>query len=242
MPNASDIAWFKENFAKPITAAVAGTPFDLDMLTAIACQETGYIWQVLRRKNLPLDRTLALCVGDTLDANRGRSAFPKTKADLLARPNGDAMFAIARQALVDVARYIPAFSNVAKQPNKFCHGFGVFQYDLQFFLKDPNYFLQKKYEQFDQTLRKCLEELNQVYAAHGTGLEIEVVIERLRNGMRRHCLQHRTLQAQERTAAGLTSTARNTTARRSSISSGCRGPSRFPAARPHSHLPRPVRR
>ena len=58
MPNASDIAWFKENFAKPITAAVAGTPFDLDMLTAIACQETGYIWQVLRRKNLPLDRTL----------------------------------------------------------------------------------------------------------------------------------------------------------------------------------------
>ena len=167
MPNASDIAWFKENFAKPITAAVAGTPFDLDMLTAIACQETGYIWQVLRRKNLSLDRTLALCVGDTLDANRGRSAFPKTKADLLAKPNGAAMFAIARQALVEVARYIPAFSNVATQPNKFCHGFGVFQYDLQFFLKDPNYFLQKKYERFDQTLRKCLEELNQAMRRMG---------------------------------------------------------------------------
>ena len=32
MPNAEDIRWFKQQFGKKIDAAVAGTPFDLDML------------------------------------------------------------------------------------------------------------------------------------------------------------------------------------------------------------------
>jgi hypothetical protein len=159
MPNAADILWFKQQFHQPIELAVANTPFDLDMLTAIACQETGYIWQVLRKKSLTVPQMLELSVGDTIDANGGRSAFPKTKADLIAAPNGPAMFVIARQALVDMARYIPGYASSVAKPNKFCHGYGIFQYDLQFFLKDPSYFLQKRYSIFDETLQKCLQEL-----------------------------------------------------------------------------------
>jgi hypothetical protein len=138
---------------------VAGTPFDLDMLVAIACQETGYIWSVLRTKPLSTAEILALCVGDTLDSSGGRRAFPKTKAELIAKPNGQRMFNIARKALVDMAQYITDYQGAAANPNKFCRGFGVFQRDLQFFLTDPDYFLEKKYENFDDTLAHCLGEL-----------------------------------------------------------------------------------
>jgi hypothetical protein len=58
MPNAEDIRWFKQQFGTKIDAAVAGTPFDLDMLAAFACQETGEIWPVLRRAGLPVDQIL----------------------------------------------------------------------------------------------------------------------------------------------------------------------------------------
>jgi hypothetical protein len=143
MPNADDIRWFKAQFQQDIETALAGTPFDLDMLVAIACQETGYIWSVLRKKSLPPEQILALCVGDTLDYNRGRRAFPRTKAELVAKANGQQMFDIARKALVAVAQYIPGYKGAASNPDKFCHGFGVFQRDIQFFLTDPGYFLNK---------------------------------------------------------------------------------------------------
>ena len=122
MPNADDILWFKQQFHQQIIAAVAGTPFNLDLLTAIACQETGYLWQVLRKKPLNTGQILELCVGDTIDESGGRKAFPKTKDALLAKPHGRQMFDIARQALVDMAQHIRGYQSVATNPDKFCHG------------------------------------------------------------------------------------------------------------------------
>jgi hypothetical protein len=133
MPNADDIRWFDDTFASTIADAVAGTPLSVDLLIAVACQETGYVWRVLRRESLPLPRLLELCVGDTLDGSNGRGAFPRSKAELVAAPDGPAMFEIARQALVDIAEFLPEYARVARRPTKFCHGFGVFQYDLQHF-------------------------------------------------------------------------------------------------------------
>lgn len=159
MPNADAIRWFKSQFHEQVEAAVEGTPFTLDMLTAIACQETGHVWNVLRTRLDTTAEVLALCVGDTLDADRGRRAFPRTRADLLARPNGPQMFGIARTALEDVARFIPGFAGAAANPNKFCRGFGIFQHDLQFFPVDPRYFLQKRWATFDASLAKAVEEL-----------------------------------------------------------------------------------
>lgn len=162
MPNADDIRWFKQNFRSQIEPALAGTPFDADMITAIACQETGEVWPILRKKNLPLDRILALCVGDTIDfkgPGKGRQAFPRNREALVADPNGDAMFEIARKALEDMAVFIPSYQGAAANPSKFCHGFGMFQRDIQFFKDDPDYFLQRRYESFDHTLAHCLAEL-----------------------------------------------------------------------------------
>lgn len=168
MPTVAAIRWFKSQFHREIEAAVEGTPFTLDFLTALACQETGHIWSVLRDK-VTTAEVLELCVGDTLDSNKGRRAFPKTKADLVAKPRGQEMFAIARKALVDVARFIKDFKGAATNPNKFCHGFGLFQYDLQFFLEEPDYFLQKRYAEFSSTLGKALEELKAKQKRIGLG-------------------------------------------------------------------------
>jgi hypothetical protein len=149
--------WFKQQFHEKINAAVAGTPYSLDFMTALACQETGEVWPILRKKDLSVDRILELCVGDTID---GRSAFPRSKAELVAAPNGQKMFDIARAALVDMAQFITSYKEMAAKPNKFCHGFGIFQYDIQFFKdEDPNYFLQRRYTSFDASLGKALSEL-----------------------------------------------------------------------------------
>lgn len=161
MPNADDIAWFKQQFSTQIRAALTGTPFDVDMITAIACQETGEVWPILRKK-LPADRVVALCVGDTIDfqgPGKGRQAFPRNKEALIAEPRGDQMFDIARKALEDMSVFIKSYQGAAGNPNKFCHGFGVFQRDIQFFKDDPDYFLQRRYENFSDTLAQCLGEL-----------------------------------------------------------------------------------
>src|SRR6476469_950369 len=108
MPNAQDVFWFKSQFQPQIEAAIACTPVSVDMIAAFACQETGEIWPALRRQGLPTSRILELCIGDTIDASPtggGRRAFPKNKSELLLAPQGDRMFAIARQGLVDMAEH-----------------------------------------------------------------------------------------------------------------------------------------
>lgn len=159
MPNADDALWFKKNFHGEISKATQGTVFDVDMLTAIACQETGELWQAMRHKELSLEQIVAFCCGDTLDEDKGRSAFPKTKSDLIGHPRGQEMFDIARQALLSMAEHVPGYGFAKTKKDKFCHGYGVFQYDLQFFKTDPDYFLEKRYEKFDQTLDRALGEL-----------------------------------------------------------------------------------
>jgi hypothetical protein len=160
--------WFKSQFKTQIDAGVRGTPFSLDMLTAIAVQETYYIWGQLY-KVMPITEVLKLCVGDTIDAP-GRSAFPKDKAQLLSVAKGDEMFAIAREALVSMARHIPSYRDAASKPNKFCHGFGIFQYDLQFFKENPDYFLKKRWYIFDECLGVFIVELKDALKrAYGPG-------------------------------------------------------------------------
>jgi len=162
MPTAQDVAWFKSQFEPLIAPALAGTPFTVDMVTAIACQETGGIWPVLRRKGLSTPRILELCVGDTIDASitgGGRRAFPKNKVELLAAPDGARMFEIARQGLVDMAGFIAGYGGAAAKADKFCHGFGIFQLDLQFFRTDPAYFLERRYADFGHALGRCIGEL-----------------------------------------------------------------------------------
>jgi hypothetical protein len=158
MPTRDAISWFKQQFQSDINNALNGTPFSLDLLAAIASQETGYIWNTTRRY-LPVTDVLQLCVGDSIDDTGGRSAFPRNKTALLAKTNGAQMFQIARKCLVDVSQYVTSYRPAASNPNKFCHGFGIFQYDLQFFLDNSGYFLRESWADFRQCLALCVSEL-----------------------------------------------------------------------------------
>jgi hypothetical protein len=150
----SGMRWFKQQFGPKVTAAINGTPYNLNLITAIAIQETGYVWLSIFTTKTPQE-VLAVCVGDSLD----RSAFPKNKADLLGAPNGAAMFAIAHQALLDVAQVNKSYRAAAKNPDKFCHGYGMLQYDLQFFKDNPSFFLQKRWNDFDAVISLGVKEL-----------------------------------------------------------------------------------
>ena len=131
-----EIKWFKEQFATEIIPSLAGTPISLDLACAIAFQESGELWNKLRL-HLPRNEVLRLSFGDTLDAP-SRSAFPRNKDALIATPNGQRIFELAHQLLIEMADAtgIEAYQDLATRPHKFVHGYGIFQYDLQFSRRD----------------------------------------------------------------------------------------------------------
>ena len=72
------VTWMKTNFRTEIALAIKGTPFTVDHICAIACQETAYFWlNFIDKKSVA--NVLARCVleasGDYPSTER--SAFPK---------------------------------------------------------------------------------------------------------------------------------------------------------------------
>ena len=155
-----DIRWFKSGFGAKVQTAIEGTPLTLDLLCAIALQETGYIWRKLLAKGLSTDDALRLCVGDVIDAPR-RSAFPKNKVALVAEPHGQQMFDLAHGLLVEMghATGIEDYIRAGRNPSKFCRGYGIFQRDLQFFREDPDYFLNETWGNFERCADEATKEL-----------------------------------------------------------------------------------
>jgi len=166
------IRWFKANFGTQIQRAVQGTPFDENLLAAIAYQETGYVWGRYT-DSMSVSEILKICVGDTIDykgpGKGGRSAFPKNRAELESFKDGRKMFKIARRSLLNLATYEKGYKSSAALSHKFCRGYGIFQYDLQFFKKDPKYFLNKSWEDFDLCLDHCIKELFSAKRRQGWG-------------------------------------------------------------------------
>ena len=159
------IRWFKQTFNEKLKLAVNNTPYSVDMLCAIGFQETGSIWTNMAGK-LSLDEIAMLSVGDTFDAPN-RSAFPKNKQALLAAPHGAEMFAIGRDMLVKMSKYVKGYGGAVSNQNKFCHGYGIFQYDLQHYVNEPEYFLQKKWADLNACFAHCIAELNDAKARQG---------------------------------------------------------------------------
>jgi hypothetical protein len=154
-----EITWFKEHFADKIIPALAGTPVSFDLICALAFQESGELWSKLRL-NQPPDEVLRLSVGDTLDESN-RSVFPKNQDAMIAAPRGQQMFDLAHQLLIDMgeATGIEAYQDLGRRPQKFVHGYGIFQYDLQFFRRDPNFFLEQRWKSIDACVDKLMTEL-----------------------------------------------------------------------------------
>lgn len=165
------IRWFKEQFAADILPALAGTPLSFDLVCAIAFQESGELWSKMRSK-LPKKEVLRLAVGDTLD-EPNRSAFPKSRQALVAAKDGQQMFELAHQLLVEMgdATGIEAYQHLGRNPDKLVHGYGIFQYDLQFFRTDPSFFLTQRWQNIEACVDKLMIELKKALKDLGLGNE-----------------------------------------------------------------------
>jgi len=161
MPRIEGMRWFKQQFGDQVNAAVASAPFGTDLITAIAVQESyDDAWGLIYR-NQPVQQVLARCVGDTLDSpKRDKKAFPKNRGELEHHgSDGKNMFGIARAALEDLATFSKGYKSAVKNPDKFCHAFGIFQYDIQFFDKDKDFFLTSQWSDCAHCLNFCMREL-----------------------------------------------------------------------------------
>jgi hypothetical protein len=150
--------WMNSTFGADIDTAVAGTPIPQKLVIAIGIQETFYIWAKIFKTATPAE-VLAVCVGDTIDFPRRKTAWPKNRKELELHPRGKEMFKVARAALERIAKITPGYKAALANPNKFCHGFGMFQYDIQFFKSDPEYFLNGDWATWRGTLGRGVGEL-----------------------------------------------------------------------------------
>lgn len=157
-PKQDAMIWMNNTFGADIDAALAGTPISKKLVIAIGIQETFYIWAKMYKTATPKE-VLAVCVGDTIDFPRRKTAWPKDRKELEVHPRGKDMFKVARAALERIAGISPGYKAALKNPNKFCHGFGMFQYDIQYFKTDPDYFLNGDWATWKGTLGKGVAEL-----------------------------------------------------------------------------------
>jgi hypothetical protein len=128
-----------------------GTPFTVDMLTANRVSGgRAEIWPQLRRRQLGVDRNPSSCASETsIDGKtepravgRFRGPEPTSKRSEGARTGCSRSLA---RALVDMAQYVsgvrPVRSEAGQVLSRLRHSL---QYDLQHFLADPNYFLERR--------------------------------------------------------------------------------------------------
>lgn len=150
--------WVKQNFAGPMASAVKKTPFSVDLLCGITCQETAYFWLNFIASLSPAE-VLARCVldasGDFPDTRR--SAFPRNTAAFSKR-YGDEF----TNLLIDEANKTRALRGYG--PKQWVYkGYGIYQYDLQAVVDDEPFFSDRKWYNFDECLDRVLRELQEKY-------------------------------------------------------------------------------
>lgn len=152
------ITWLKANFRQEMQNAVAGSPFTIDTLCGIACQETANVWFNWIGKKTP-EEILKLCVFDASGDFPGtqRNAFPRNAAAFRTRL-GD-VFADMLIAEANASRKVRGFG-----PKPWVYkGYGIFQYDLQHVITDEAFFKQKQWGSMGKCLEKVMKELQKKF-------------------------------------------------------------------------------
>lgn len=166
----TDIEWFNSEFGRTIEGALSGKKYKKNFVISLACKEMRYLWSPLHKKGYTTERILELMVGDTINGDpvkkTGRKAFPPNRSVLENYlPGGKQMFLTARKALEDIASNTTSYQKEVRNPDKFVRGYGIFQYDLQFFHKDSRgdtgFFLEKKWTNFGECLDRMILELDE---------------------------------------------------------------------------------
>ena len=150
--------WMKTNFGEEIRKATANTSFSLDIVCAIACQETAFFW-ANRIPGLSISEILARCVLDASGDAPGhpRGAFPKNTEAFRSR-YGDAF----TDMLIAEANKTRQLRGMGPK-NWVYKGYGIFQYDLQAVKEDEQFFREKKWYVFSECLDRLMKELNEKF-------------------------------------------------------------------------------
>lgn len=153
--------WMKTNFGDEIRRAVAGTPFSIDILCGMACQETAYFWLSFINR-LSVDEVLARCVLDASGDFPGtqRRPFPRN-TEAFRRRFGDEF----TNMLIDEANKTRRLRGYGPQSWVY-KGYGILQYDLQYVLADEAFFRDKKWYRFSDCLNKAMGELKECHERH----------------------------------------------------------------------------
>jgi hypothetical protein len=159
-------AWMSSHFLADITAATQGTPVDANLVYAIACQETAPMW-LPWIGTMPPDQVLALCIFDASGDAPGtqRQAFPTNTAAFRSKYGDD-----LTQQLIGAANAMRERRNLP--PAQWIYkGYGIFQYDLQNIVDDPDFFKNHQWSDFRSCLDRLMSELKQKLTAAGGDLQ-----------------------------------------------------------------------
>lgn len=153
-------SWLDTHFCKAAAAAVAGTPFEKELLYAIACQETAIYWCHWINDHTPED-ILARCVFDASgDVNGTRVAFPENTTAFIEKYGQDIADMLIAEA--NASRALHGW-----EPKQWVYaGYGIFQYDIQAIVTDPDFFKNKQWYNMDACLGKVVSELQAKWHIH----------------------------------------------------------------------------
>lgn len=126
--------WLMANFGDVLRARAHGTRYDVALLCAIACQESGYAWwRTSFRGNRTAEDVLQMLV---LDDGPNRSAAKhQTEAGMRATPAYSALL----PSLVVAADATRDAQGVTARKGHLRYGYGLFQYDLDNIRHDPGF-------------------------------------------------------------------------------------------------------
>ncbi|MFT8718745.1 hypothetical protein [Acetobacter sp.] len=126
--------WLMETWGDVFRKRLLNTPFSSALLCAFACQESGYMWWTpLRKQYRPAD-LLRLLV---LDNVTPRNAFPRDTQTFLK----DVRYGEIAQDLIAASDTSREVRRIKKTGN-LLFGYGLFQYDLQNIVDDPDFWFK----------------------------------------------------------------------------------------------------
>ena len=159
------IPYLRKNFGDKVRKAVAGTPFDENHIYGIACQEMAIYWLPWIKTHTP-DQILSLCIGDatgdTQSTTGMRKAFPTNYYDFA----GKAGKQVADMLVDEGKKYRVAKGFHDMPPTMLYKAYGIFQYDLQAYFDDKDFFDKKLWYNFDECLKRVIKELISKYHIH----------------------------------------------------------------------------
>ena len=160
--NQSNGASIVLHLKRPLQTATHGTPFTVDHLCGIVCQETAYFWAGLIGK-FPAQTIIERCVLDASGDVPGthRSATPANTAAFRTHYGDDFAAMLIKEA--NDTRALRQYS-----PKLWVYkGYGLFQYDLQYVTTDTVFFRDRQWYNFETCLAQAMGELTRKYAHTG---------------------------------------------------------------------------